>query len=65
MLMFGLCSTSDDWLCDLSVESQPKCEKGPLIHQKMKCSFLEYIQLLMIGRAIRATKVDHNAKKAP
>ena len=27
--------------------------KGPLSHQKMKCSFLGYIQLLMISRAIR------------
>ena len=31
----------------------------------MKCSFLDYIQLLMIGRAIQAMKVDRNAKKAP
>ena len=29
MLIFGLCSTSDDWLSDLSDESQPKCEKRP------------------------------------
>ena len=49
MLIFGLCSTSDDWLSDLSDESQPKCEKGSLSHQKMKCSFLDYVQLLMIG----------------
>ena len=52
MLIFGLCSTSDDWLSDLSDESQLKCEKGPLSHQKMKCSFLDYVQLLMIGQAI-------------
>ena len=31
----------------------------------MKCSFLAYVQLLMISRVIRATKVDRNAKKAP
>ena len=29
MLIFGLHSTSDDCLSDLSDESQPKCEKRP------------------------------------
>ena len=29
MLIFGLCSTSDDWLSDLSNESWPKCKKRP------------------------------------
>ena len=29
MLIFGLCSTSDDYLSDLSDKSQPKCEKRP------------------------------------
>ena len=58
MLIFGLHSTSDYQLSDLSIESQPKCKKGPLSHQKMKCSFLDYVQLLMIGQAIQATKVD-------
>ena len=27
MLIFGLCSTSDDQLSDLNGESRPKCEK--------------------------------------
>ena len=27
--VFGLCSTSDDRLSDLSDESQPKCKKRP------------------------------------
>ena len=49
MLIFGLHSTSHDWLSNPSNKSQPKCEKGPLSHQKMKCSTLDYIQLLMIG----------------
>ena len=40
-----------------------KNEKGPLSHQKIKCSFLDYVQLLMIGQAIRAKNVDQNAKK--
>ena len=31
--------------------------------QKMKCSFLDYIQLLIISRAFQATKVAQNAKK--
>ena len=39
-----------------------KNEKGPLSHQKIKCSFLDYVQLLMIGRAIRAKNVDRNVK---
>ena len=29
MLIFGLCSTSDDWPSDPSDESQLKCEKRP------------------------------------
>ena len=37
--------------------------KGALTHGTMKCSFLDYIQLLMIGQAIRVMKVDQNAKK--
>ena len=63
MLVFGLYSTSDDWMSDLSDKSLPKCEKGPLSHQKMKYSFLYYVQLLMIGQAIRAMKVNRNTKK--
>ena len=58
MFIFGLCSTSDDQLSDPS-----KNEKGPLGHQKIKCSFLDYVQLLMISRAIRAKNIDQNTKK--
>ena len=29
MLIFGLRSTSDDWLSNLSNKSQPKCDKRP------------------------------------
>ena len=58
MLIFGLRSTSDDQPSNPSNESQPKLTKGPLSHGKMKCSFLDYVQLLMIDRAIQATKVD-------
>ena len=62
MLLFGLHSTSDDWPSDLSDESRLKCKKGPLSHRKMKCSFLDHVQLLMISRVM---KVDQNVKKAP
>ena len=31
--------------------------------QKIKCSFLDYVQLLMIGQVIRAMKVARNVKK--
>ena len=40
-----------------------KNEKGPPSHQKIKCLFLDYVQLLMIGRAIRAKNIDQNIKK--
>ena len=49
MFVFGLHSISDDQPSDPCNEHQPKCEKGPLSHQKMKCSFLDYVQFLMIG----------------
>ena len=66
MLIFGLHSTFKDWLNDLSDKHQLKCKKnkkGPPCHQKIKCSFLDYVQLLMIDRAIWVTNVDWNTKK--
>ena len=48
MLIFGLRLTSDDqpgWLMNLN----PICHPCPA--KKMKCSFLDYVQLLMIGQA--------------
>ena len=66
MFIFGLHSTFDDWPSDPSKKCWPKCKKnkkGPLSHQKIKCLFLDYIQLLMIGQAIQAKNVDQNAKK--
>ena len=53
MIIFQSCSTSDDrpgWLMDLS----PICHPSPT--KKMKCSFLDYVQLLMIGWAGRWTQ---------
>ena len=53
MLIFGLRSTPDDqpgWLMDLN----PICHPSPA--KRMKCSYLDYIQLLMIGQAGRWTQ---------
>ena len=52
MLVFGLCSTSDDqagWLMD----SNPICHFFPAT--KLKCLFLDYVQILMIGWGNRWT----------
>ena len=54
MLVFELHSTSDDrpgWLMD----SNPVCHPSPAKKKKKKFSFLDYVQLLMIGRAGRWT----------
>ena len=53
MLIFGLRSTSDDrqgWLMDSNPIHHPSPAK------QMKCSFLDYVQLPMIGRAGRWTR---------
>ena len=47
-LFFRLCSTSDDWPC-WSMDSNPVCHPSPA--KNIKCSFLDYVQLLMIGWA--------------
>ena len=39
MLIFGLHSTSDDWLSDLSNESCPKCKKMAAKSSKNKMQF--------------------------
>ena len=46
LLIFGLCSTSYDWP-GWSMDSNPICHPSPT--KKMKCLFLDYVQLLMIG----------------
>ena len=48
MLIFGLCSTSDD-RPGRSMDSNPICHSSPA--KKIKCSFLDYVQIVMIGRA--------------
>ena len=53
ILIFGLRSTSDNqpgW----SMDSSPICH--PSLAKKMKCSFLDYVQLLIIGQAGRWTQ---------
>ena len=50
---FGLCSTSDDQL-GWSMDSNPICYPSP--NKKMICSFLDYVQLLMIGWAGQWTR---------
>ena len=39
-----------------------KNKKSPLSHQKTKCLFLDYVQLLMIGQVIWAKNINRNAK---
>ena len=46
-----------------NVDLNTKNEKGPLSHWKIKCLFLDYIQLLMIGRAIWAKNIDQKNKQ--
>ena len=53
MLIFVLHSTSDDWL-GWVMDSNPIHHPSPA--KKMKCSFLDYIQLLTIGWAGRWTQ---------
>ena len=53
MFVFGLCSTSDDWP-GWSMDSKTICHPSPA--KKMKCLFLDYIQLLMIGWAGRCAR---------
>ena len=48
MLIFWLCSTSDDQL-GWSMDSNPICHPSPA--NKMKCFFLDCVQLLMISQA--------------
>ena len=53
MLIFGLCSTSDDWP-GWSMDLNPIHHSSPA--WKIKCLFLDYVQLLMISRAGRWTR---------
>ena len=62
MLISGLCSTSDDgpgWSMDSNLIHHPSPAK------KMKCSFLDYIQLQMIGQAGRWTRTPSTTPFQP
>ena len=61
-IMFNFWWSAEQSEQKMLTETQ-KNEKGPLSHQKIKCSFLDYVQLLMIGWAIQAKNIDQNAKK--
>ena len=53
MLIFVLCSTSNDQL-GWSMDSNPICNPSPA--KKMKCSFLDYIQVLMLATLVNGLK---------
>ena len=53
MLIFGLHSTSDDWP-GWSMDSNPVCHPSP--DKKVKCLFLDYVELVVIGWAGRWTQ---------
>ena len=53
MLVFGLHSTSDDRL-GWSIDSNPI--RHPSHARKIKCSFLDYVKLLMIGQSGQWTR---------
>ena len=62
MLVFGLRPTSDDWpgwLMDSNPIHHPSSAK------KIKCSFLDYVQLLMIGWAGRWTQTPSTTPLQP
>ena len=52
MLVFGLCSIFDDWP-GCSMDSNPISHPSPA--KKIKFLFLDYVQRLMIGRAVQWT----------
>ena len=54
MLIFGLRSTSNDWL-GWSMDWNSLCHPSPA--KNMKCYFLDYVQLLMIGWAGQWTEI--------
>ena len=54
---------SAEWSEQKTLTEMQKNEKGHLSHWKIKCLFLDYVQLLMIGWVIWAKNFDRNAKK--
>ena len=62
MLIFGSCSTSDDWP-GWSMDCNPICHPSPA--KNMKCYFLDYAQLLMIGWAHQWTQTPSSTPLQP
>ena len=62
MLIFWLCSTSDDQL-GWSMDLNPICHPSPA--NKMKCYFLDYVQLLMIAWAGQWTQTPSTTSLQP
>ena len=62
MRIFGLCSTSDYWP-GWSMDSNPICQPSPA--KKMKCYFLNFLQLLMIGWASQWTQTPSTTSFQP
>ena len=62
ILIFGLHSISDDQL-GWSMDLNPICHPSPA--KKIKCSFLDYVQLLMIGWAGRWTRTPSTTPLQP
>ena len=62
MLIFLLCSTSNDWL-GWSMDSNPILHLSPA--KEMKCSILYYVQLLMIGWAGQWTQTPSASPLQP
>ena len=71
MFIFGLCSTSDDWLSNPSKKTMTKTqknEKGPLSHWKIKCLFFNYINFWWLAEQSKQktlTKTEKNEKGPP
>ena len=64
MLIFGLCSTSDNWP-NLSDESQPKCKKGPLSHQNINSHFWITFNFWWLAEQSEWQRSTKMQKKAP
>ena len=62
ILIFGFHSISDDQL-GWSMDLNPICHPSPA--KKIKCSFLDYVQLLMIGWAGRWTRTPSTTPLQP
>ena len=52
-----------EWSNQKTLTEMQKNKKDPLSHWKIKCSFLYYVQLVMISQAIQAKNVDQTIKK--